>query len=334
MSRPQTRSLIRPLRRGVFLDIATVDSGDLDRSGLEQSLDHWDWYELTPPEGIAQRIRDVNVLLTNKCRINRTLIESAPDLRLIALSATGTDNIDTGAASENGVAVCNIRDYCTESVAQHVITLMLNLLTGLPWYIDDVRRGEWSKAVQFCLKDRPIREARGLNFGVIGYGTLGRRSAELAQALGMNVLVAERRGAAPREGRVSFEEVVEQADVLSVHCPLTNDTRGLMNREIFRKMKQDAYLINTARGAVIAAGDLADALRAGDIAGAGVDTLNVEPPPADHPLLADDIPNLIVTPHNAWGSRTARQAALDHLARIVEAFQSGQPINVVNDPRT
>lgn len=270
-------------------------------------------------------------MLTNKCRIDRAIIESAPGLKLIALSATGTDNVDTAAATENGVAVCNIRDYCTESVAQHVITLMLNLLTGLPWYFQDVRRGEWSKAVQFCLKDRPIREARGLTFGVIGHGTLGRRSGELAAALGMDVLIAERKDAPPREGRVAFEDVIAQADVLSVHCPLTDETRGLINRDVFVAMKQDAFLINTARGAVIEAEDLADALRAGEIAGAGIDTLSVEPPPRDHPLLAADIPNLIVTPHNAWASRTARQAALDQLARVVESMQAGEPINVVNE---
>lgn len=323
----------RPLTRGVFLDIATVDSGDLDRGRLESTLDHWDWFELTEPEQIAERIAGVHAVLANKSRIGRALMEASPDLRLIALSATGTDNIDTQAASELGIAVCNIRDYCTESVAQHVITLMLNLLTGLPWYIEDVRGGAWSKAQQFCLKDRPIREARGLNFGVIGYGALGRGSAKLAQALGMNVLVAERAGQAPRPGRTAFDDVISQADVLSVHCPLTDETRGLVNRDVLQAMKPDAFLINTARGAVINATDLADALRSGEIAGAGIDTLDTEPPPPDHPLLARDIPNLIVTPHNAWGSRTARQAGLDQLAQVVEAFQQGAPINVVNQPR-
>jgi len=270
--------------------------------------------------------------MTNKCRITREIMESSPGLKLIALSATGTDNIDTGAASERGIAVCNIRDYCTESVAQHVITLMLNLLTGMPWYMQQVREGKWSKAVQFCLRDRPIREARGLNFGVVGYGTLGRQSAALAGALGMNVLIAERRNTEPREGRLTFEEVIQESDVLSVHCPLTDETRGLINRDVLRAMKPDAILINTARGAVIAAEDLAEALRAGEIAAAGVDTLNVEPPPSDHPLLAKDIPNLIVTPHNAWGSRTARQAGLDQLARVVESYNAGSPMNVVNQP--
>ncbi|MDX1555207.1 MAG: hypothetical protein R3212_04205, partial [Xanthomonadales bacterium] len=161
-----------PLERGVFLDIATVESGDLDRSRLQESLDHWDWFDDSRGTQISERARDAHALLTNKCRIDRAVFEAAPNLKLVALSATGTDNVDLNAASAHGVAVCNIRDYCTESVAQHVITLMLNLLTGLPWYIEDVRRGEWSRAQQFCLKDRQIREARGLTFGVIGYGTL------------------------------------------------------------------------------------------------------------------------------------------------------------------
>lgn len=321
-----------PLRRGVFLDIGTVESGDLDRSRLQASLEHWDWYDDTRPEQIAERARHANAVLANKSRLDRAIIEACPELKLIALSATGTDNVDLEAASQHGVAVCNIRDYCTESVAQHVITLMFNLLTGLPWYFQDVRRGAWSEALQFCLKDRPIREARGLVFGVIGYGTLGKRSAELAAALGMKVSIAERRGREPRQGRQRFEDVVASADVLSVNCPLTDETRGLIDRDVLRAMKKDALLINTARGAVIQAEDLAEALRAGEIAGAGVDTLNVEPPPADHPLLAGDIPNLIVTPHNAWASQNARQAAIDHLARVVEAYQSGKPINVVNQP--
>lgn len=308
-----------------------MDSGDLDRARLDASLDHWDWYDNTAPGQIVERAKQANAVLANKSRLDRAIIEACPELKLIALSATGTDNVDLEAASGHGVAVCNIRDYCSESVGQHVITLMLSLLTGLPWYWQDVRRGEWSRASQFCMKDRQIREAKGLAFGVIGYGTLGRRAGELAAALGMEVLIAERKGAAPREGRHAFEEVIARADVLSVHCPLTDETRGLINREVLRAMKKDAFLINTARGAVIDAEDLAGALRAGEIAGAGIDTLSAEPPPPDHPLLAPDIPNLIVTPHNAWASRKARQAALDHLAQVVEAFQAGKPINVVNE---
>lgn len=319
-----------PLTHGVFLDIDTVESGDLDRSRLQDSLSHWDWFGDSEPGQVAGRIANAQAVLTNKCRLGRALIEGAPGLKLIALCATGTDNVDLEAASEHGVAVCNIRDYCTESVAQHVITLMLNLLTGLPWYIEDVREGKWSRAAQFCLNDRPIREARGLTLGIIGHGTLGGRTAQLGRALGMQVQIAERKGAQPREGRVAFEEVIATSDVISVHCPLTDETRGLIDGDVLAAMKKDALLINTARGAVINAEHLVEALRAGEIAGAGIDTLDIEPPPSDHPLLAPDIPNLIVTPHNAWASRTARQAALDQLGRIVEAFQAGAPINVVN----
>lgn len=320
-----------PLTHGVFLDIDTVESGDLDRSRLEAALEHWEWYGDSEPGEIAGRVANAHAVLANKCRLDRALIEASPKLKLIALCATGTDNVDLQAASDHGVAVCNIRDYCTESVAQHAITLILNLLTGLPWYFQDVRAGKWSDAAQFCLKDRQIREARGLTLGIIGHGNLGGRTAELARALGMRVQVAERKGAQPREGRVSFEQVIASSDVISVHCPLTSETRGMIDRDVLAAMKKDALLINTARGAVVNAAHLAQALREGEIGGAGIDTLDVEPPPHDHALLAPDIPNLIVTPHNAWASRTARQAALNQLAQIVEAFQTGAPLNLVND---
>jgi glycerate dehydrogenase len=209
---------------------------------------------------------------------------------------------------------------------------MLNLLTGQAWYMQAVQAGEWSRARQFCLQNRPIRQARGLNFGLIGSGVLGKRTGELAAALGMNVLWAERRGKKPRAGRLAFEEVIAQVDVLSIHCPLNEETRDLVNRQTLQAMKPDALLLNTARGGIVNESDLADALRAGEIAGAGIDTLSQEPPPPDHVLLANDIPNLLLTPHNAWASRESRQAALDQLAEVVRAFHAGQPINVLTPP--
>jgi len=208
--------------------------------------------------------------------------------------------------------------------------LMLNLLTAQPWYWQSVRQGAWSNSRQFCLNDRPIREFRGLNFGVIGYGVLGKATADLAESMGMNVLIAEQKGVAVREGRVSFDELIQKTDVLSIHCPLTAETRGLIDREVMQAMKPGALLINTARGDIINETDLADCLREGIIAGAGVDVLSMEPPPPDHPLLANDIPSLIVTPHNAWASRTARQAAVDQLAEIIAAFVKGESLNKVN----
>lgn len=317
------------LAKGVFLDLETVDHGDLDRSALEASLPRWDWHAWTDGPDIARRIGDADVVITNKCPLGRSALAAAGGLRLVAVAATGTNNVDLEAARAARVTVCNIRDYCNEAVAQHTMTLMLNLLTGQPWYRDRVRRGEWSVSRQFCLQDRPIREARGLYFGVIGYGGLGRAVAAKAAALGLNVLVAERKGQPLRAGRTAFEEVLMMADVISIHCPLTDATHNLLGRAELQLMKRDAILLNAARGGVVDEEALADSLRAGIIGGAGVDTLSVEPPPPDHPLLASDIPNLLLTPHNAWASRSARQAALDQLAAIVAGFAAGDPLNVV-----
>jgi glycerate dehydrogenase len=317
------------LRKGVFLDLETVDIGDLDRRGLAECLPRWEWHPFSEAADIPERIRDADVVITNKCMLDRSNLSTARGISLIGLAATGSNNVDLGAAADFGITVCNIRDYCSGSVAQHVITLMMNLLTGQAFYWRSVREGAWSDSRQFCLNGRPIREAVGLNFGVIGFGALGQAAAEQARGLGMEILVAERRGSAPRPGRLAFEEVLRNSDVLSVHCPLTDETRDLIGREQLQEMKPDALLINTARGGIVSEKDLADCLREGVIAGAGIDTLSKEPPPRDHPLLAADIPNLIVTPHNAWASRTARQAALDQLADIIRGYTSGMPLNVV-----
>ena len=322
-------SQILHLKTGVFLDLETVDSGDLDRRALQASLGQWQWHAFTEPGDVAQRIADAEVMISNKVVVNGSAMAQAKQLKLIALAATGTNNVDLQAAARLGITVCNIRDYATHAVAQHTITLMLNLLTGQPWYWQSVREGAWSNARQFCLNNRPIRQARGLSFGVIGHGVLGRAAGELAVSMGMKLLVAERRGAIPRDRRLAFEEVIARADVLSVHCPLNDETRGLINREVLRAMKPEALLVNTARGGIVVEQDLADALRLGEIAGAGIDTLSQEPPPGSHVLLANDIPNLIVTPHNAWASRTARQAALDQLADVIAAFAAGTVINRV-----
>jgi glycerate dehydrogenase len=316
--------------RGVFLDLASVDNGDLDRSSLAACLPHWDWHACTPAAEVAARIRGAEIVISNKVPLDRPALVGAGTLRLVAVAATGTNNVDLAAARELGVTVCNIRDYCNEAVAQHTITLMLNLLTGQPWYWNRVRRGDWSEARHFALHDRPIREARGLVLGLIGYGSLGQAVAGKARALGMQVLVAERKGRPPRPGRLPFEEVLRQADAVSIHCPLSDETRNLLGREQLRSMKPTALLINTARGGIVDEQALAESLRSGEIAGAGVDTLSVEPPPPGHPLLAADVPNLLLTPHNAWASRPARQAALDQLAAVIEAFLMGTPINVVS----
>lgn len=320
------------LEHGVFLDLETVDSGDLDRCSLERSLPRWTWHEFTPAADAPRRVRDADVVVSNKVRLDEEVLAVARRLSLVVVAATGTNNVDAEAAIARGITVCNIRDYCSRAVAQHVATLVLNLLSGLPWYLDAVRRGEWSRARQFCLQDRPIREVAGLAFGVVGHGSLGQAAAATAGALGMEVLVAERRGRSPRPGRLPFEEVLSRADVLSLHCPLTPETRGLLSRRELESMKPTAIVINTARGGIVDEHDLAAALRAGTIAGAGVDTLGEEPPPPDHPLLAGDIPNLLITPHNAWASRPARQAAMEQIAAVIRAYADGRAMNVVAAP--
>jgi glycerate dehydrogenase len=318
------------LDSGVFLDLETVDCGQLDLGCLEESLASWEWYPNTKPSEIGRRIRNAEVVVTNSCKLDRRILESASRLKLVSLTATGVDNVDLQAAAEQGIAVCNIRDYCSQTVSQHAITLMLNLLTGQPWYLDGVREGAWCDTPRYGLTLRPIRQAGGLIFGVIGNGVLGRATGALAQKLGMEVRIAARKGQAPEPGRVTFEELLDESDVVSIHCPLNEETRDLIGHAELERMKNDALLINTARGGIVNERALAGALRAGLIGGAGIDTLSTEPPPPDHPLLERDIPNLLLTPHNAWASRAARQAALEQVARIIRSFAAGKAMNQVN----
>ncbi len=317
------------LDRGVFLDLGSVNNRDLDLGALDRALPEWQFHEHTAAGECARRIADADVVISNKCELDRDALAGAVALKLIGVAATGTNNVDLEAAREYGITVCNVRAYATEAVAQHVVTLILNLLTGQPFYRDRVREGAWSEWRQYSMFDRTIREVSGLNLGIVGHGVLGRGVAKLAKSLGMNILVAERKGRPPRGDHLPFEDVVAHADVISIHCPLNEETGGLFNRAVLERMKPDAILINAARGGIVVEQDLADCLREGVIAGAGVDVLTTEPPPPDHPLLAGDIPNLIVTPHNAWASRKARQALIIQLAEIIRAFARGQPLNRV-----
>ena len=317
------------LNLGVFLDLATVDNSDLDLAALDRSMPRWSIRSLTAPGETAKAIADADLVVTNKVIIDREAIAAAPQLKLIVVAATGTNVVDLEAARERDITVCNVRDYCGGSLAQHVLTLMLNLVSGQPWYARRAIDGDWSESGKFSLHDRPIRELSSLSLGIIGYGALGGAVADMARAIGMNVLIGERRGLKTRSDRLSFADLVGNADVVSVHTPLTPNTLNMFDAEVFRAMKNDAILINAARGGIVNEPDLVEALRAGEIGGAGVDCLTEEPPPADHPLLADDIPNLIVTPHNAWASARARQACIDQVASVIKCFQRGQPLNRV-----
>ncbi len=317
------------ISQGVFLDLGSLDDGDLDARSLDHTLPGWQWYAFTAPAKVSERIRNADVVVTNKCVLDRSTLTLARQLKLVAIAATGTNVVDLDAARDLGIRVCNVRDYATHSVAQHVITLILNLATAQPFYFRRVLAGDWSAAEQFSLHDHGIREIQGLQLGIVGHGILGRAVAQLARRLGMNVLVAEHQGRRVRPDRLKFEDVIAVADVISLHCPLNAETQDLFDRQLIRTMKRSAFLINTARGGIVVEQDLADALRSGDIAGAGVDTLSVEPPPPDHPLLMPDIPNLILTPHNAWASKPARQVCIDQIAEVINAFKHGQPINTV-----
>jgi glycerate dehydrogenase len=262
-------------------------------------------------------------VLVNKLRITREIIEASPSLRLIALAATGTNNVDLVAAGEHGVAVCNLRDYCTASVVQHVFGVLLLLTQRLREYDALVRSGAWQRGEQFCLLDYPIRELVGRRLGIVGYGTLGRGVARAASAFGMEVLVANRPGGTAVPGRMDLDELLPAVDVLSLHCPLAPATQGMIGAARLSRMKRDAVLINTARGALVDAAALADALRGGRLGGAAIDVLSQEPPVDGSPLLAGDIPNLVVTPHIAWAAREARQRCIDEMAANVADFRRG-----------
>jgi glycerate dehydrogenase len=314
--------------RGVILDADSFDRGDLDLASLTASVDHWEIHRATHKTETLQRIAGFDVIVTNKVVINSEAMAS-PGLQLIVVAATGTNNIDLASAKARGVPVCNVRDYASGAVSQHVFSLILALTTRLHDYAVAVREGRWQKSDVFCLLDHPIGELEGLTLGIIGHGNLGQRVATIARGFGMEVLISARPGRSEiPSGRVPLEVILEQSDVISLHCPLNEHTKDLISAPQLRAMKSTALLINTARGGIINEHDLAEALRAGDIAAAGIDVLTQEPPPANHPLLANDIPNLIVSPHNAWGSVAARQRLANEIARLITAFRSGHPANL------
>ena len=316
----------------VILDADSLGPG-LDFRALHKRIDAWDWHGRTAPDEVAQRIADATVVVTNKVVLDEAAFAAAPHLRLVCVAATGVNNIDLEAARRAGVTVCNATGYGTPSVVQHTFALILALATRLPDYQAAVRAGAWSRAPFFCLLDYPITELAGRTLGIVGHGTLGEGVAAIGRAFGMTVEVAARPGAAavPPE-RVPVQRLIERADVLSLHCPLTEATRGLIGADELARMKATALLVNTARGGIVDEAALAEALRAGRIAGAGVDVLTGEPPTAGNPLLADDIPNLIVTPHSAWGTHAARQRLVEQVGGHIAAFLDGEPRNVVAGP--
>jgi glycerate dehydrogenase len=307
--------------KAVFLDYDTVSTGDLDTSALRAAVDDLLLCD-TDDAATPERIRGVEIVMTNKVDLSRELLACAPRLRLIAVAGTGTNNIDVAAARDLKVAVCNVRGYCTSSVVQHVWGLILSLTQRVPGYMRLVNNGSWNRNEPFTVLSLPIRELAGRVFGVVGWGELGRGAARVAEAFGMRVVIANR-GGNPRPDRVDLPALLAMSDIVSLHCPLNDSTRGLIGARELALMKPDALLINTARGALVDGHALKAALKAGRLGGAGIDVLPQEPPPADAPLLDPDIPNLILTPHVAWAAREARQRCLDEVAANIRDFLSG-----------
>lgn len=312
--------------KAVFPDFATVSHSDIELAALEATGIELLLHDVTPPAALAARLAPAEILITNKIRIGAAELDAAPRLKLICLAATGVNNVDLEAARARGVGVCNITGYCTASVVQHVFAMILALTQRLAGYQRLLQQGAWKSSPQFCLLDYPIRELAGRRLGIVGFGELGRGVACAAPAFGLEVLVSERPGGVPgraAEGRLPFEQVLAEADILSLHCPLTEATRGLIDAAALALMKPDALLINTARGALVDSAALAAALRAGRLGGAGIDVLPQEPPVAGDPLLDPAIPNLIITPHVAWAARESRQRAVDEIAANIHSFMAG-----------
>ena len=318
------------LMRGVFLDLETYKPDERHPALLKDTLEDWEFYDATPPELVVERISGADVIVLNKIDITREILESAKGLKLVVAGATGVDNIDVSAARALGIPVCNVRGYSTESVAQQAFSLILALSNNLILYHNLVQSGGWEKASGFNLLEYPLSELAGKTLGIVGYGDIAKAVERIGRAFGMEVLIADRKGASElREGRVSFEQVLENADVLSIHCPLSVHTRGLIGAAELAAMKGSAILINVSRGGIVDEQALVDALRSGEIAGAGLDVLSQEPPKDGNPLLGATLPNLIITPHCAWASVEARLRMFEQIAAIIEAFKGGAPMNLV-----
>jgi glycerate dehydrogenase len=315
------------MERIVFLDRDTL------RADVRPPAFAHEWCEYgeTRPAEVVERLKGATIAVVNKVRITGAELALLPALRLIAVAATGTDNIDLESCRERGVSVSNVRGYAVHTLPEHVLMLILALRRNLASYQRDLRNGAWQRAKQFCLLDHPIRDLHGSTLGIVGYGALGQSVERLARAVGMRTLVAEHKGAGnAREGRTPFREVLGASDIVTLHTPLNDETRNLIGAAELALMRPEAVLINCARGGVVDENALVEALRAGVIAGAGVDVLHQEPPREGRSALLElDLPNLIVTPHVAWASLQAMQALADQLIDNIEAFVRGEGRNLV-----
>lgn len=316
-------------RHAVFLDHHSLDLGDLDLSALEQQFDSLQLHAASAAEQVSERLQGASVVISNKVMLDAAALAANPQVKLILVAATGTNNVDLAAARAQGITVCNCQGYGTPSVAQHTLALLLALATRLCDYQHAVKDGAWAKASQFCLLDFPIVELEGKTLGLLGHGELGGAVARLAEAFGMRVLSGQIPGRPARADRLALDELLPQVDALTLHCPLNEQTRHMIGARELALLKPGALVVNTARGGLIDEQALADALRSGHLGGAATDVLSVEPPVNGNPLLAADIPRLIITPHSAWGAVESRQRIVGQLAENAQAFFAGQPRRVV-----
>ncbi|GAB3931642.1 D-2-hydroxyacid dehydrogenase [Larkinella terrae] len=314
----------------VYADAYTLNPGDLDWTPIT-SLGSVTLYDRTAPDQLIERLKDADMVLVNKVKMNRQTLEQLPKLRYIGVTATGYDIIDVKAARERDIVVTNVKGYGSASVAQLTISLLLELTNHVGLHADSVRAGDWARNPDFCYWKTPLVELAGKTLGVVGYGDIGKSVAAIGLALGMKILVNRRHtNEQPPEGirYVDQATLFADSDVISLHCPVTDENRAFVNRTLLNQMKPTAFLINTSRGALINEPDLADALNEGRIAGAGLDVLTVEPPVPNHPLFSAR--NCLITPHLAWATLESRQRLLHETAENIRAFFSGQPRNVVN----
>jgi glycerate dehydrogenase len=314
--------------RMVFLDAGTVDYGDGVSFAELEKLGEFKAFYSTPPARIASRCRNADIVMVNKCRLDARALEQSRKLRLVAVSATGVNNVDLKAASNKGIAVANVAGYSTETVVQCTFAFLLALAGNLVKFNKAAHDGTWSRSPFFTLGLYPVREVAGKTLGIVGYGTIGRRVAEIARAFGMNVEIARIPGRKYGEQRrMAVPALAARADFLTIHAPLTDSTRNLIDGTILRKMKRGACLINMARGGIVNEQALGQALKSGRLAGAALDVMSQEPPPRNHPLLG--APNLLLTPHIAWASLESRRRLVHELAMNARAFLSGRKRNRV-----
>ena len=315
----------------VVIEGYSLNPGDLSWAGLE-ALGTLTMYDRTPQHLIVERCKDAEIVFTNKEPLGRNIMERLPKLKFIGVLATGYNCVDIAAARDLGIVVSNVPGYGTNSVVQLSFALLLELTLRVQDHSNAVRNGDWSRSPDFCFWNYPLIELSGKTMGIIGFGDIGKKVGDVASAFGMKV-IGNSRTRTDQSHRSNFrwasvEELLEQSDVVSLHCPLTPDTTGLIKRDNLKRMKPSAFLLNTSRGPLIVEQDLADALNEGLIAGAGIDVLSKEPPPPDNPLLSAR--NCIITPHIAWATREARIRLMDIVVSNTKAYIGGSPVNVVS----